>query len=136
MTVDQFILIVVLILFFALIFGSVYLFPIIFAKMRARSFGLKLDFKQARILSKDKCLQKDFLNGLYEIWEIYPFDINKMTSHYLAGGNLENIKNGLLEFKKRNKEPNEWFLITFDLAKRDLKIETIKAEKNDWKYDL
>lgn len=49
---------------------------------------------------------------------------------------FQNIKNGLIEFEKRNKEPNEWFLTTFDLAKRDLKKEIEKAEKNDWKYLL
>lgn len=136
MTIDQFILIVLIILFFALIFGSVYFFPIFFAKIRAKSIGLKINFGQAKILAKDKCLQKDFLIGLREIWKIYPFEISKLTHHYLAGGDLINIKNGLLEFKDRNKEPNEWFLTTFDLAKRDLKEEIIKAEKNEWKYEL
>lgn len=136
MTLDQFLLIVALILLFALIFGSVYFLPIVFAKMRAKSFGLKLNFAQAKTLARDKCLQKDFLIGLREIWEIYPFEINKLTNHYLAGGDFQNIKNGLIEFEKRNKEPNEWFLITFDLAKRDLKKEIEKAEKNDWKYEF
>jgi uncharacterized protein YqfA (UPF0365 family) len=81
-------------------------------------------------------LQKDFLIGLRGIWEIYPFAVNKLTNHYLAGGDFQNIKNGLIEFEKRNKEPNEWFLTTFDLAKKDLKKEIEKAEKNDWKYVL
>lgn len=136
MTIDQLILIVALILLFALIFGSVYFLPIVFAKIRAKSFGLKLNFVQAKTLAKDKCLQKDFLIGLRDIWRIYPFEVNKLTSHYLAGGDLQNIKNGLIEFKKKNKEPNEWFLTTFDLAKRDLRNEISKAEKNDWKYEL
>jgi uncharacterized protein YqfA (UPF0365 family) len=136
MTVDQLILITGLIFLFALIFGSVYFLPIVFALIRAKSFGLKLNLKQAKILTKDKCLQKEFLIGLREIWEIYPFELHKLTHHYLAGGDFQNIKNGLLEFRKRNKEPNEWFLTTFDLAKRDLRNEISKAEKNDWKYEL
>jgi uncharacterized protein YqfA (UPF0365 family) len=136
MTIDQFILIFAIILLLALILGSVYLLPIVFAKIRAKSFGLMLNFSQAKILAKDKCLQKDFLIGLKEIWKIHPFEVNKLTNHYLAGGDFQNIKNGLIEFKKRNKEPNEWFLTTFDLAKRDLKTEIEKAEKNDWKYEL
>jgi uncharacterized protein YqfA (UPF0365 family) len=136
MTLDQLLLIVAFILLFAFIFGSVYILPIAFALVRAKAFGLKLNFKQAKTLAKDKCLQKDFLIGLREIWEIYPFSLYKLTDHYLAGGDLKNIKNGLIEFDKRNKEPNEWFLTTFDLAKKDLKREIEKAEKNDWKYEL
>lgn len=136
MTIDQLILIAGLIFLFALIFGSVYFLPIVFAFIRAKTFGLKLNYREAKTVAKDKCLQKDFLIGLREIWDIYPFELHKLTHHYLAGGDFQNIKNGLVEFKKRNKEPNEWFLITFDLAKRDLRKEILKAEKNDWKYEL
>ncbi|BDD01481.1 hypothetical protein PEPS_37610 (plasmid) [Persicobacter psychrovividus] len=125
-----------MIFLFALIFGSVYFLPIVFALIRAKSFGLKLNFKQAQTLTKDKCLHKDFLIGLRDIWDIYPFELHKLTDHYLAGGDFKNIKKGLLEFRKRNREPNEWFLTTFDLAKRDLANEISKAEKNDWKYEL
>jgi len=136
MTIDQLRLIAVLIFIFILIFGSVYFIPIIFAKIRAKKFGIKLNFRQAKTLAKDKCLQKDFLIGLRDIWEIYPFELHKLTHHYLAGGDFKNIKNGLIEFNKRDKEPNEWFLTTFDLAKRDLIDEISKAEQNDWKYEL
>jgi len=136
MTVDQFLLILALIILFVFILGSVYFLPIVFAKIRANLFGLRLNFRQAKILAKDKCLQKDFLIELREILDIYPFEVSKLTNHYLAGGDLRNIKNGLVEFKNRNKEPNEWFLTTFDLAKRDLIKEIIKAEKNDWRYEL
>ena len=136
MTIDQIILITGLIFLFALIFGSVYFLPILFAKIRAKSFGLKINFEQAKILAKDKCLQKDFLIGVRDIWAIYPFDVRKLTNHYLAGGDLINIKNGLVEFRNKNKEPNEWFLTTFDLAKRDLKKEVEKAQQNDWRYEL
>ena len=136
MTPNLIILIFLLVLFFTLIFGLVYLIPIVFAKYRAKSFGLEIDFRNAKILAKDKCLQNDFLIGLREIWDIYPFDLRKLTHQYLAGGDLQNIKNGLIEFENRNKEPNEWFLITFDLAKRDLKEEIVKAEKNNWKFEF
>ncbi len=129
-------LIFLMILFLAFIFGCVYFLPIVFAKYRAKAFGMHIDFKNAKILAKDKCLQKDFLIGLREIWVIYPFDLSKLTTQYLAGGDLQNIKNGLIEFKNHNKEPNEWFLTTFDLAKRDLKEEITKAEKNNWKFEL
>lgn len=109
MTIDQIILIAGIVFLFALIFGSLYFLQIIFALIRARSFGLKLNIRQAKTVAQDKCLNKDFLVGLREIWEIYPFELQKLTHHYLAGGDFKNIKNGLVEFKKRNKEPNEWF---------------------------
>lgn len=136
MTLNHIILIFFIVLILALTFGIVYFIPILFAKIRAMTFGLQIDFKNAKILAKDKCLQKDFLTGLKEIWEIYKFDLRKLTNHYLAGGDLQNIKNGLIEFQKYKKEPDEWFLTTFDLAKRDLIAEIAKAEKNDWKFEL
>lgn len=136
MNFDQLILVFAILTFIALIIGIVYYFPILFAKIRAGSFGLNLSYNDSKILAKDKCLQRDFLLGLREIWDIYPFELRKLTNHYLAGGNLYNIKSGLIEFKKRNKEPNEWFLTTFDLAKRDLVEEISKAEKNEWKFEL
>jgi uncharacterized protein YqfA (UPF0365 family) len=136
MTIDMILVIAVMILLFVLIFSSVYFVPILITRIRAKSLGLDLDFKQARILVKNRCVKKKFMIGLRDIWTIYPFDINKMTMHFLAGGDLQNLKNGLVEFKNRDKQSNEWFLTTFDLAKRDLVQEILKAEKNDWKYEL
>ena len=133
---NQIILISLLILIFTLIFFSVYFIPVLFAKIIARTNGLTLNWKQAKFVAKNYCLRKDFLIGVKEIWELHPIPIEKLTTHYLAGGNLNNIKNGLIEFDIRNKEPDIWFLTTFDLAQRNLPKEIEKAEKNDWKFEL
>jgi uncharacterized protein YqfA (UPF0365 family) len=136
MTIDQIILIVALIVLFALIFGSVYFLPIIFAKIRSNVLGLKIDFRQAKLLAKKQCLTKEFIIGVKEIWEIYPVKLDKLVSHYFAGGNLNNLKSGISEMNKRNKEPDINMLTIFDLAKRDLKAEVEKAEKKDWKFEF
>lgn len=123
-----------------LILGSIILFfyflRILFAVIIAKRQGLNLSMKQARFLWKHLCLRKDFLIGVREIWSLYPMPLEKLTMHYLAGGNLKNIKIGLYEFSIRNKKPDIWFLTTFDLAKRNLVEEIEKAEKNDWKFEL
>lgn len=136
MTLDLFTLIALLIILFALIFSSVYYVPVFIAKIIAAKNGLKLNLKQAKIVSKNHCLKKDFLIRVKEIWNLHPIPIEKLTMHYLAGGDLGNIKHGIYEFKVRNKEPDIWFLMTFDLAKRNLTKEIEKAEKNDWKFEL
>ncbi len=133
---NQIILISLLILIFTLIFFSVYFIPVLFAKIIARTNGLTLNWKQAKFVAKNYCLKKDFLIGVKEIWSLYPIPIEKLVSQHLAGGDLKNIKNGLYEFSIRKKEPDIWFLTTFDLAKRNLVKEIDKAEKNDWKFEL
>ncbi len=119
-----------------MIFGSVYFLPILFAKVRSKKYGLKIDFKQAKSLAKNKCLKKDFLIGLKEIWEIYPIELDKIISHYYAGGNLNNLKIGISEMLLRNKEPNLIMLTALNLTNRDLKIEVEKAAKNEWRFEL
>ena len=136
MTFDQIILIVILLVFFTIIFSSVYFLPILFAKVRSQKFGLKLNFKQAQTLAKYKCLKKDFLIGLREVWEIYPIELEKAVSHYYAGGNLINLKIGISEMKSRNKEPDIIMLTALDLTNRDLKIAVEKAAKNDWSFEF
>jgi len=136
MTFDQIILTLLLLGIFTMIFGSVYFLPILFAKIKSQKFGLKLDFKQAHFLAKNKCLKKDFLIGLKEIWNIYPIELDKLISHYYAGGNLENLKVGISEMKLRNKEPDLVMLTALDLINRDLKIEVEKAANNEWKFEL
>lgn len=136
MTIDQIILIIVLIILFAVVFGSVYFLPIAFAKIRSNVLGLKLDFRQAKLLAKKQCLTKEFIIGVREIWEIYPVQLDKLVSHYFAGGNLNNLRSGISEMNKRKREPNINMLTVLDLAKRDLKAEVEKAEKNDWKFEF
>lgn len=134
MTIDQLILIIALLLLFALIFASVYFLPIAFAKLRSKSFGLKIDFNQAKLLAKNKCLTKDFLIAVKDIWAIHPTQLDILVHHYFAGGDLKNLKIGISEMIKRKKEPNIKMLTTLELAKRDLKSEVEKAEDNNWSF--
>ena len=106
MTIDQFLLIIALILLFVLIFGSVYFLPIAFAKMRSKKLGLKIDNKQAKMLAKNKCLTKDFLIAVKEIWEFYPIELEILVTQYFAGGDLQSLKIGISEMIKRKKEDN------------------------------
>lgn len=133
---NQIALIGLLILIFESIFLTFYFIRILISFIKANRYGLKINYKQAKVLWKESCLKKEFLIGVKEIWELYPIPIEKLTMHYLAGGNLNNIKNGIIEFNLRKKEPNVWFLTTFDLAKRNLPKEIEKAEKNNWRFEL
>ncbi|MFA7290425.1 MAG: hypothetical protein WC055_16235 [Melioribacteraceae bacterium] len=133
---NQIALVGVLILIFGLIYLMFYFTRILISLIQANRYGLRVNLKQAKVLWRDSCLKKEFLLGVKEIWDVYPIPIENLTMHYLAGGNLNNIKNGLVEFSLRNREPNVWFLTTFDLAKRNLPDEIDKAEKNDWKFEL
>lgn len=134
MTLDHIFLILILLLIFGLIFGSVYLLPIIMTMLRSRYYGLKLNFRQCRLLAKSYCAQKDFLIGTREIWKVYPVQLDKLVSHFNAGGNLNNLKVGVSEMILRNREPDINKLSVLDLAKKDLKIEIAKAEKNNWNF--
>jgi len=136
MTFNQIILTVFLVAIFTLIFGSVYLLPSLFAKMRSHKYGLKLNFKQAKTLVKNNCLKADFLVGVKEIWEIHPIQINKLVDHYHAGGDLINLKVGVSEMIQREMEPDINMLTALNLANRDLKIEVEKAERNNWMFEL
>ena len=132
MNKDQFFLLLILLAFFALIFCSIYLIPILFARQRSKHFGLKIKFKQARFLAKNKCLKKDFLIGAKDILTVYPVNLDELVNHYYAGGDLKNLKSGINEMLMREKEPNIKVLIALDLTNKDLKIEVEKAEKNKW----
>lgn len=135
MTIDQLFLIIALLLFFGLIFGSVYFMPILFTKLRSYYYGLNLDFKQSKIIAKSYCAHKDFLIGTREIWKVYPVELERLVSYFNAGGNMNNLKNGISEMVFREKEPNITMLTALSLAKQDLKIAVEKAEKNNWKFE-
>lgn len=133
---NQIIIVILLTAIFSVIFGLAYLLPIFFAKTRTKHYGLEINFKQARFLSKNKCLQKDFIIGVREIWKIYPLELDKLVNHYFAGGDLDNLKIGINEMLVNNKKPNLTMLTAMDLAKRDLKTEVGKAILKDWKFEF
>jgi uncharacterized protein YqfA (UPF0365 family) len=110
--------------------------PVLFAKIRTKYFGLNLTFKQCEHLVKNFSLKKDFLIATKEILNLYEVPIEEITSHYLAGGNMNNLTIGLKEMKMRNQEINFKTLSTLELAGKDLKNEIIKAEKNNWIFKL
>lgn len=134
MTIDQILLILALIIIFGLIFGSVYFLPILMIKLRSHHYGLKLDFRQSKILAKNYCAHKDFLIGTREIWKIYPVQLERLVSYFNAGGNMNNLKIGISEMLLKEKEPDITMLTALSLAKQDLKVAVEKAEKNNWKF--
>jgi uncharacterized protein YqfA (UPF0365 family) len=60
--------------------------------------------------------------------ELTDVPIERLTNHFLAGGNLENIKNGISELQRRNKEVSFSMLAAIDLTGRDLKTEINNAD--------
>ncbi len=98
-------------------------FPIYFAKYRAKSFGLELTKDEALIVQNGFCIKKDFLVGAKGILDLKQVQIEKLVNHYLAGGNLENVRRGILELQKRQKDVDFATLSAIDLAGKDLKYE-------------
>jgi hypothetical protein len=123
MNVDFIILLLILLAFFGGLFWFVKQFPIYFIKYRAKAFGLELSKEEASFVQKGFCLQKDFLKGAKSILDLKPIPIEKLVIHYLAGGNLQNISNGIIEWQKRQKEVNFNDLSAVDLMGKDLKYE-------------
>ena len=136
MTIDQVFLILALTLLFGLIFGSVYFLPIFITILRSRNNGLNLNFRQGKFLIKNHCVRKEFLIGTYEIWKIYPVQLDKLVNHFHAGGDLNNLRIGISAMTERNKEPNINMLTALDLAKHDLSTAVEKAEKNNWRFEF
>jgi uncharacterized protein YqfA (UPF0365 family) len=134
-TKDVFILLV-FILFFCAVLLIVYFLPIFITKLRAYKNGLKLTFRQSRIIVKNHCVNDQFLSGIKEILTLTDIPIEKLTLHHLAGGNLLNLQNGIVEMKRRNKDIDFHTLSMFDLAGRDLILEIEKAESRNWKFEL
>jgi hypothetical protein len=123
MNTDIIILVLILLAFFGVLFWFVKQFPIYFAKYRAKSFGLELSKEEASIVQQGFCLQKDFLKGAKAILDLKQIPIERLVTHYLAGGNLQNISNGILELQKRQREVNFNDLSAIDLMGKDLKFE-------------
>ncbi|WP_162054536.1 flotillin-like FloA family protein [Pontibacter pamirensis] len=123
MNTDFILLVLILLTFFG---GGLWLvkqFPIYFAKYRAKSFGLELTKDEALIVQNGFCIKKDFLVGAKGILDLKQVQIEKLVNHYLAGGNLENVRRGILELQKRQKDVDFATLSAIDLAGKDLKYE-------------
>jgi uncharacterized protein YqfA (UPF0365 family) len=125
-------------LFIVTIFATVYFLPTMVTKWRASTLGLNLTYRQARTITKHYCSNKHFLLAVKEIWFWADIPIENLTFHYLARPekDLTNLKNGIIEMKRKNRDIDFRALSTFDLAGRDLKEEIKKAEKKNWVFDL
>jgi uncharacterized protein YqfA (UPF0365 family) len=133
---DSSIIIGLLGLFIGIVISTIYLFPTLLTKWRASELGLNLSYGQARIVTKDYCNKKDFLETVKEIWFWADIPIHKLTSHYNAKGDLKNLRDGIIEMKHKNRDIDFSLLSAFDLAGRDLKEEIRKAEMKNWTFDL
>lgn len=125
-------------LFLATILATVYFLPTMITKWRASALGLKLNYRQAKTITKDYCNNKHFLLTVKEIWFWTDIPIEKLTRHYLAlpEKDLTNLRDGIIEMKQKNRDIDFSTLSTFDLAGRDLKMEIRKAETKNWVFDL
>jgi hypothetical protein len=82
-TKDVFILLV-FILFFCAVLLIVYFLPIFITKLRAYKNGLKLTFRQSRIIVKNHCVNDQFLSGIKEILTLSDIPIEKLGYLLLA----------------------------------------------------
>jgi hypothetical protein len=98
--------------------------------------GLMDEFDKELNNNKNKCLSKDFLIAVKEIWELYPVKLDILVTQYFAGGDLQSLKVGISEMIKRKRRPNINMLTAMNIAKRDLKLEVEKAEKNNWNFEF
>lgn len=132
MNADFILLILILLTFFVGCLWLVKHFPIYFAKYRAKSYGLELTKDEALVVQKGFCIKKDFLAGAKGILDLKQVPIERLVTHYLAGGSLENVRRGILELQKREKEVDFTTLSAIDLAGKDLKheIESSNIEKS------
>jgi len=132
MNVDSILLILILLIFFGGVLWLVRNFPIYFAKYKAKSFGLELTKEEALIVQKGFCIKKDFFTGAKGIMELKQIPIERLVTHYMAGGNLGNVRRGILELQKRQKDVDFATLSAIDLAGKDLKheIENSEVEKS------
>ena len=116
----------------------VHFLPTMLTKWRASTLGLNLTYGQARTITKDYCNNKHFLLTVKEIWSWADIPIEKLTFHYLARPekDLTNLRDGIIEMKRKNRDIDFTTLATFDLAGRDLKEEIRKAESRNWAFEL
>ncbi len=136
MTKDQIIITLLIIGLLGLVFGIVYFLPTLITVLKSRYYGLKISFRQGRTLVKNHCVSKDFLISISEIWEVYPVPLIILINHFHAGGNLDNLKNGISEMITRNKEPNINTLSALELSKHDLRESVRKAASNNWRFEF
>jgi uncharacterized protein YqfA (UPF0365 family) len=123
-------------LFIATMFALVNFLPTMLTKWRASTLGLNLTYGQAKIITSSYCNKKDFLADVKEIWFWTDIPIDKLTTHFLAKGDLKNLRDRIIEMKQKNQNIDFSTLSSFDLAGRDLKVEIKKAETRNWVFEL
>jgi uncharacterized protein YqfA (UPF0365 family) len=132
-------LIIVGILFFVIgfLFGVVYLLPPFIIRARALMLGLEVTLKHVRIISKKHGNRKDFLLDVKEIWNCVDIPIEKLIIHYLANGDLSNLRNGIIIKMTELNRPIDFPMLTaIDLAGGNLIAENEKAASNNWVFGL
>jgi uncharacterized protein YqfA (UPF0365 family) len=96
--------------------------------------GLKLSFKKAAGLTIRRITSRDFFLNVKEIQEWSDIPMHDLEIHYLAGGNMGNLKNGIALMAKKNRPIDFKVLSAFDFAGRNLKEEIEKAEGRGWEF--
>jgi len=113
-------LIVSLIIIFGMLFAFVYTIPIIFVIFLARWNGWEISWSEAKILKNNYCLKGEFLRISQEILEIEDVPVKKLCTFYLASGNMNKLKDGILKLKELNINYDIDTLIAIILANKNL----------------
>jgi hypothetical protein len=129
MEINSSILKVIIILFFVAVILIVAYLPRFIIKLRAHKFGLELSLSDAHIIQNCQCANNDFFKDAMEIRELIDISIIQLATHELSSGDLTNVKNGIIELKKRGKDVDISTLFAIDLAGKDIQTEIVEAEE-------
>lgn len=115
-----------IVIFLIIILVSANWIPIWIIKKRAKKYGFDINVKNTKLLIKMGCVNASFfLECSRFIQNKLDMDIIKLGYHQIAGGNLENVLDGLLYAKDNYISISYSEICALDLAKKNI-VETLK----------
>ena len=135
MNLNTIVFIVLFGFFFVLLIFIVQFFPVALFKYRMQFHGIEVSWKDARGLHYPTCLKKEFFYQAIEVLRIEDITFKKLCTHFMAGGNLEYLRNTIIELKTAaiNYEIDD--LLTLNLTARKIKGNITNYQK-DGKLDV
>ena len=123
---ENVILIGIFVVFFALIINL----PVFIIILIAKANKLKLSYREAWRLYKLRTADKSFLKSLAKFQKSdIPVSIEKLVTHKLSGGNLDNCIEGLIYSKENNLNADFQTVSVIDLAGKNVKEAFLEANQ-------
>lgn len=108
--------------------------PLISAKLKAKKFGIKLDWEEAKALSNFYTLTEEFMENAKELLDMHPgVSVIPLADFYRGGGSFKTLKQDFQIALDSDKNIGVSTVILLNLGKKDIK-ESI--EKIDRTYEL